>query len=277
MVERATPFPRRKAIPQSVRFEVFKRDAFTCQYCGGKSPDVILVVDHIKPVATGGVNDIVNLITSCRDCNSGKGAVELDDDSMLAKQRKQLEDLNERRNQLEMMVKWREGLNNLEDMSIEAIQDELGRCSGFTANEKGLRTIKRLLRKYPLDEILTTIPTSYSQYFDPNLSTEWKRDASWARALRMIERIIVAQRADLTNPGYSRLFYIRGILRNRFPGEFDEHECLSLLREAADLDASIEALEDRAKTVSSWERFEELIWEFLNRQKLKAAQDDPDK
>ncbi len=65
---------KRKAIPKSVRFEVFKRDNFTCQYCGRKAPDVVLEVDHINPVANGGENDILNLVTSCRDCNSGKGA-----------------------------------------------------------------------------------------------------------------------------------------------------------------------------------------------------------
>lgn len=36
---------KRKGIPRSIRFEVFKRDMFTCQYCGRKAPDVILEVD----------------------------------------------------------------------------------------------------------------------------------------------------------------------------------------------------------------------------------------
>ncbi len=76
----------RKAISKKVRFEVFKRDAFTCQYCGAKSPDAILVVDHIKPVFTGGGNDITNLNTACQPCNAGKGATELYDYSAIGKQ-----------------------------------------------------------------------------------------------------------------------------------------------------------------------------------------------
>lgn len=61
-------------VPVSVRtrFEVFKRDGFTCQYCGRKSPDVVLEVDHVQPVALGGSNDVINLITACWDCNHGK-------------------------------------------------------------------------------------------------------------------------------------------------------------------------------------------------------------
>lgn len=69
---------KRKALGKSLRFEVFKRDAFTCQYCGQKPPDVVLQVDHINPVALGGDNDISNLVTSCEACNQGKKAKRLD-------------------------------------------------------------------------------------------------------------------------------------------------------------------------------------------------------
>lgn len=60
----------RKNIPNYIRFQVFKRDKFTCQYCGRSG--VELEVDHITPVASGGTNDIDNLITACKDCNRGK-------------------------------------------------------------------------------------------------------------------------------------------------------------------------------------------------------------
>ena len=56
------------------RFEIFKRDSFTCRYCGKKSPETILEVDHVEPTSNGGGNDEMNLVTSCFDCNRGKGA-----------------------------------------------------------------------------------------------------------------------------------------------------------------------------------------------------------
>lgn len=71
----------RKPLSKKMRFEVFKRDKFTCQYCGRMSPDVILEVYHIKPVAEGGTNDLINLVTSCRDCNRGKGKRKISDNS----------------------------------------------------------------------------------------------------------------------------------------------------------------------------------------------------
>lgn len=33
---------KRKSISKKLRFEVFKRDGFTCQYCGRMAPDVVL-------------------------------------------------------------------------------------------------------------------------------------------------------------------------------------------------------------------------------------------
>ncbi len=65
----------RKAVSKRVRFEVFKRDSFKCQYCGGTPPKVLLHIDHVLAVANGGKNDESNLITSCADCNLGKSSV----------------------------------------------------------------------------------------------------------------------------------------------------------------------------------------------------------
>lgn len=69
---------KRKAISKKTRFEVFKRDGFMCCYCGAHPPESILEVDHIQAVANGGGNEIDNLVTSCLDCNRGKGATPLE-------------------------------------------------------------------------------------------------------------------------------------------------------------------------------------------------------
>jgi hypothetical protein len=71
--------PARRPLPLSVRFAVLKRDRFTCAYCGKSPPAVVVEVDHVVPVALGGTNAIGNLVTSCQDCNSGKGARPLAD------------------------------------------------------------------------------------------------------------------------------------------------------------------------------------------------------
>jgi len=68
---------KRKSISKKIRFEVFKRDSFTCQYCSAKPPKVPLELDHLIPVCKGGKNNIDNLITACFDCNRGKSGNEL--------------------------------------------------------------------------------------------------------------------------------------------------------------------------------------------------------
>lgn len=60
------------AVSKRLRYEILRRDNYTCQYCGAKAPDVPLRVDHVTPVALGGSDDPTNLATSCEPCNSGK-------------------------------------------------------------------------------------------------------------------------------------------------------------------------------------------------------------
>lgn len=67
----------RKSTGKRLRFEIFKRDNFTCQYCGSQPPDIVLVLDHIHPISKGGDNDPMNLIASCEPCNQGKADKEL--------------------------------------------------------------------------------------------------------------------------------------------------------------------------------------------------------
>lgn len=55
------------------RFQVLARDGFRCVYCGATAKTTTLHVDHLVPVVKGGTDDMVNLVTSCAECNLGKG------------------------------------------------------------------------------------------------------------------------------------------------------------------------------------------------------------
>lgn len=76
-VNQLPAYAKRVAISKKVRFEIFKRDAFACQYCGAHPPSTVLECDHIVPVCEGGANDEDNLITACFDCNRGKAGISL--------------------------------------------------------------------------------------------------------------------------------------------------------------------------------------------------------
>jgi len=71
------------SISKRMRFEIFRRDHFTCFYCGRRSPSVILEVDHRIPRCAGGSDDPDNLVTACWDCNRGKGPIDPDTDDPL--------------------------------------------------------------------------------------------------------------------------------------------------------------------------------------------------
>ena len=65
-------------ITSTLRYEVLRRDGFQCQACGQKSPEVELEVDHVRPVALGGLDIPENLQVLCRTCNRGKSATPAD-------------------------------------------------------------------------------------------------------------------------------------------------------------------------------------------------------
>lgn len=54
---------------KDVREFIFKRDGYKCLCCGSVEK---LSIDHIEPVNNGGINEIDNLQTLCRSCNSRK-------------------------------------------------------------------------------------------------------------------------------------------------------------------------------------------------------------
>lgn len=156
----------RKPLSKKIRFEVFKRDNFTCQYCGRKAPDVVLEVDHLKPVADGGDNDILNLVTSCKDCNRGKGKRKLSDNEIIEKQRLQLEELSERRDQLEMMLQWREELKSISEKEIEAFREEFRSYTGCDLNTEYRTKLKQLFKDYQFNDVMDALDIAIEKYFD---------------------------------------------------------------------------------------------------------------
>ena len=67
-----------RGVSTRLRFKVFMRDNFTCQYCGRTTKDgVKLEVDHKIAYSNGGETLLDNLITACWTCNSGKSNMTL--------------------------------------------------------------------------------------------------------------------------------------------------------------------------------------------------------
>lgn len=238
----------RKPLSKRVRFEVFKRDAFTCQYCGAKAPEVVLHCDHINPVAAGGDNDIMNLVTACADCNGGKAAKKLDDRSAVERQRTQIEELEARREQLEMMLAWRDAAHAEVVDVVEAVARRLADRGGFWPSDSGKADIRKWLRTYSLSEVLAAMDEAFDHYM------RWNGDQpvreSWSEAFRKIPVFASMKRQAQDRPYLPRLLYIQGIMRKR---DDDPHEnFVDRLEDAISRGWSVEDLEAAAKKTYGW-------------------------
>lgn len=62
-----------RTVSTRLRFKVFMRDKFACQYCGKTPEDGIkLEADHVVAYSNGGETVLENLKTACWACNNGK-------------------------------------------------------------------------------------------------------------------------------------------------------------------------------------------------------------
>ena len=55
------------------RQNIYARDRYKCQYCGGRYPSEELTYDHVHPRSRGGKTEWENIVTCCIFCNRKKG------------------------------------------------------------------------------------------------------------------------------------------------------------------------------------------------------------
>lgn len=154
-----TPISKRK------RFEIFKRDNFTCKYCGRKPPEVVLEIDHIVPVSAGGTSEKFNLTTSCFSCNRGKSSIELTTISTDI-----IPNLEKEKESYEQLKALNKFLTN-KRKEIQKDVEEIG-CYFFDKWEPGKnlifaggaeQSIKQFLSLLPKAEILNAIDIAYAK------------------------------------------------------------------------------------------------------------------
>ncbi len=266
----------RTQIKKSIRFEVFKRDSFTCQYCGQKAPDVVLEVDHITPVAAGGDNDILNLATSCRACNSGKSDKKLSDSAAFEKRRGQIEDLEERRQQLQMLHDWHLSLIDLDDQAVDMAESVWAEAIGETDykwTDTARDEIRKVIKRHGFDAACNAIREAGEAVMrSPRLAADRQGVANeW---FWKIASVAAVQKLKAADPDAARLLYIRGICRNRFH-YCNERLCLSMLQDAYGRGVSVEWLESTSKRCRCWSEWRNLVDDAIDTQR-SAGQEDSD-
>lgn len=150
----------RRSTGKKLRFEILKRDGFSCQYCGRHPPTVLLHVDHIIAVSQGGKDDADNLVTACQDCNLGKGARALSStpESLQAKAEQIAEAEAQLRGYQALML---EKASRQED-ELWQVADVLWPGSPQRgANRRDLLSIKHFLRRLGVFEVLELAELSF--------------------------------------------------------------------------------------------------------------------
>jgi hypothetical protein len=155
--------PKRKSISKKTRFEVFKRDNFTCQYCGAHPPAVILHVDHIKPVALGGKNHMDNYVTACQPCNSGKSAISLSQvpQSLMDK----AAEVAERELQIKGYQKIMDGRRLRIDGEAEQVREvyELYN-NGYSLTDTAMASVRKFIEELGVHEVCKAMESAYTRW-----------------------------------------------------------------------------------------------------------------
>jgi 5-methylcytosine-specific restriction endonuclease McrA len=257
----AKPKALRQALSKKIRFEVFKRDSFTCQYCGASAPEVVLQVDHIDPVSRGGSGEIFNLLTSCQSCNAGKGARPLSDSTALQKQKAMLDSLQERREQLEMMLEWQRSLEHLEDDTALQISDWLADLTGYRLNEKGLHKLKKWIKSFGLQEVMEAIKISKDYYLE--YENQSITHVSFEKAFNSVPGICVNRRRRAEDPRLGLIQHIKAIIRKSgiYRNEAQMHD---LLLQAVDAGVEEGLLFSIARQPRSWTAFKTALMNLID-------------
>lgn len=245
---------KRKGISKKTRFEVFKRDSFKCQYCGASAPEAILEVDHINPVAHGGENELINYITSCKPCNAGKSDRRLSDNSILAKQKAQLDELNERREQLEMMLQWRQGMKDIHESAADAAEAVWREHNpNYHLKNESKKKLTKLVKEFGLAIVLESIETAADQYHKRDDGGQLTRESVEQAWLKVggIARMKALPESE------RQIHYIKGILRSRLA--YVPFDIVKTIARAIAAGVDVNDIKQEAKVCRNWTQFRDWL------------------
>lgn len=183
-----------------------------------------------------------------------------------------MDELQERREQLELMMQWRESLRDLDQETVERLAGYWHtQTPGWTVSDQGKRNIKKWLQQFSADEICKAMDTAASSYLEYDEAEKVTGD-SWGVAFDKILGICRVNRASVKEPDLKQLYYIRGILRNRIPGYFDDSKALQYLKNARSWEVPIDELNSMARSVKNWSGFTSEVGELIMQRKQELGE-----
>lgn len=152
-------------VSQRTRFEIFKRDKFTCIYCGRKPPEITLELDHVIPRSDDGSNSPTNLATSCFECNRGKSNVPLSEIPYTHKAT--IEERTEKLEQLKAMAQLCCDEREQTEKEVEFLSDVWIKMSelpeDYFVPKQTETAFRTFLKRLPLSEVADAIEVAFNK------------------------------------------------------------------------------------------------------------------
>jgi hypothetical protein len=169
----------------------------------------------------------------------------------LKAQKKELDKLNMRKEQLIMMSKWQTELIDIEKQEAEKIIELTNMKYNLTIQktDKALNEMIKVIKKYGFQEALESTLIAFGEH---QKETTFKN----------IYGICHTRKIEKENPVLKDLYYIRGIMKNRFPNVVD-WQAIQIMEQALKADISITELKEMAKNCYSWTSWKHIINDIL--------------
>ena len=188
----------------------------------------------------------------------------INDNSIIEKQKLQLEELAEKQEQLKMMIKWRESLCNIKNQELESLVKVWKKLApGYTPNENGKNKIKKLLREYSYVQVSEAMEIAAQRYLKFEESGDVTNE-SWNNAFNKIKGICYYSSMPKDKQIiYAKRGFIIGILNKKFNINFyDDIEIKRVIDEQIKQGNNLEDIEYLAKGCYSKSDFLENLREI---------------
>jgi hypothetical protein len=157
-----------------------------------------------------------------------------------------MEELNSRREQLEMMLEWRNGLKGINTDEVDAAKNNWSEMTGFDLTEFGMKDLRKLIRRFGLRSVLDAQDLAFESYAEPDGDGGYDRD-SIDHALSKVGGICFYNSA----PEHVRkIGHIRGIIRRRM--YINEAVCKELLELIHSAGGNLDEQIDLARIARNW-------------------------
>ena len=248
-----------------IKFEVFEKDSFKCQYCGSVAPIVTLQLRRIQEIQQSEKwLDTAFLSTSCAACEK-KQAGEAEN----AKRSEfiSIDELEERLQQLKMLINWRKGMLKIRKQQLaNLVQYWENKVPKSPVDNIQRREILRYINKFSGDEIRAAMDMAADKFLKTEADGSLNQE-SISNALHKIPEICAQKTQIANNHETDGLFQINELLKTNITGFFDSRRAFQWLNYARSWEISLDDLTTMASAVTSWTQFSLNIDKMVEKQK----------